>query len=147
MSAPFITPHCVKDSAGNEAAWLDRVRAGDFSAMPEVFTWEGSGAFAHFLHGYDVSSALDLGELAFWANERADEAAMAGSWRGTAIELWLCLFYEHRRFRHFGFEPVAADRELIARLWHQLRDQLQVTGDDERATTLAQIAASMPKMR
>lgn len=137
----------MSDSAGHEAAWLDRVRDGDFSAMPEAFSWEASGAFAHLLHGYDVSSALDLGELAFWANERADEAAMAGSWRGTAIELWLCLFYEHRRFRHFGFEPVAADRDLIARLWQQLRDQLQVIGDGEHATILAQIAASAPKMR
>jgi hypothetical protein len=115
--------------------------------MPEAFTWEASGAFAHLLHGYDVSSALDLGELAFWANERADEAAMAGSWHGTAIELWLCLFYEHRRFRHFGFAPAGADRDLIARLWRQLRSQLRVIGNDERATILAQIAASAPKMR
>lgn len=137
----------MSNGAGHEAAWLDRARAGDFSSMPEAFTWEDAGAFAHLLHGYDVSSALNLGELAFWANERADEAAMTGSWRGTAIELWLCLFYEHRRFRHFGFEPAGTDRDQIARLWRQLRDQLQVIGDDERATILAQIAASAPKMR
>lgn len=137
----------MKDSAGPEPAWLDRVRHGDFAAIPEAFTWEDSAAFAHLLHGYDVSSALGLGELAFWANERADEAAMMGSWRGSAIELWLGLFYEHRRYRHFGFEPAGADRELIVCLWQQLRSQLQVIGDDERATILAQIAASAPKMR
>lgn len=137
----------MSDSAGNEPAWLDRVRAGDFSTMPEAFTWEASAAFAHLLHGYDVSSALSLGELAFWANERADEAAMMGSWRGSVIELWLGLFFEHRRFRHFGFEPAGADRKLIVRLWQQLRSQLQVIGDDERTTILAQIAASAPKMR
>lgn len=137
----------MRDSAGHEVVWLDRVRAGDFAAMPEAFSWEASGALAHLLHGYDVSSALGLGELAFWANERADEAAMAGSWRGTAIELWLGLFYEHRRYRHFGFEPAGADRDLINRLWQQLRDQLQVIGDEERITILVQIAASAPKMR
>lgn len=137
----------MRDGAGNETAWLDRVRAGDFAAVPETLTWEESGAFVHLLHGYDVSLALDLGELAFWANARADEAAMTGSWRGTTIELWLCLFYEHRRFRHFGFEPVADDRALIVRLWQQLRSQLQVIGGEERATILAQIAASAPKMR
>lgn len=136
----------MRDGAGHEPAWLDRIRAGDFSAMPEAFTWGDSAAFAHLLH-YDVSVALDLGELAFWANERADEAAMTGSWRGSAIELWLCTFYEHRRFRHFGFEPVAADRDLVARLWQQLRNQLQVIGEGERATILAQIAASASKMR
>lgn len=136
----------MKNIARNDLAWLDRVRASDFSAMPEFFTWESSGAFAHLLHGYDVSSALGLGELAFWANERADEAAMEGSWRGSAIELWLCLFYEHRRFRHFGFEPVAQDRDLIDRLWQQLRNKLRVIGDDERAIILAQIVASAPKM-
>lgn len=137
----------MRDDAGTDTAWLDRVRAGEFAAMPEAFTWEASGAFAHLLHGYDVSSALDLGELAFWANERADEAAITGSWRGSAIELWLCLFYEHRRFRHFGFEPAGADRDLIARLWQQLRNQLRGIGNDERATILAQIAAGAPKMR
>lgn len=136
----------MRDGEGNETTWLDRVRAGDFSAMPEAFTWEDSAAFAHLLH-YDVSVALDLGDLAFWANERADEAAITGSWRGSAIELWLCIFYEHRRFRHFGFEPAGADRDLIARLWQQLRSQLQVIGDDERSTILAQIAASGSKMR
>lgn len=136
----------MSNDAGNETAWLDRVRHGDFSAMPKGLIWEDSAAFAHLLH-YDVSVALGLGELAIWANERADEAAMTGSWRGTAIELWLCTFYEHRRFRHFGFEPVAADRDLIARLWQQLRDQLQVIGDEDRATILAQIAASASKMR
>lgn len=137
----------MSDDASDEAAWLDRVRAGEFSAMPEAFTWEDSAAFAHLLHGYDVSSALDLGELAFWANERAGEAAMTGAWRGSTVELWLGLFFEHRRFRHFGFEPAGADRKLIVRLWQQLRSQLQVIGDDERTTILAQIAASMPKMR
>ena len=136
----------MKDSSGHEVAWLDRIRAGDFSAIPEAFTWEDSAAFAHLLH-YDVSVALGLGELALWANERADEAAMAGSWRGTAIELWLCAFYEHRRYRHFGFEPVGSDRDLIGRLWQQLRSQLQTIGNDERAAILAQIAASAPKMR
>lgn len=136
----------MSDSASNEATWLDRIRTGDFSALPEAFTWEDSAAFAHLLH-YDVSVALNLGELAFWANERADEAAMTGSWRGSAIELWLCTFYEHRRFRHFGFEPVGADRDLIAGLWQQLHSQLQTIGDDERASILAQIAASAPKMR
>lgn len=137
----------MSDNTGNEAAWLDRIRAGDFAAMPEAFTWEESGAFAHLLHGYDVSSALGLGELAFWANERADEAAMTGSWRGSTVELWLGLFFEHRRFRHFGFEPAGVDRELIVRLWQQLRRQIQVIGDDERTAILAQIAASAPKMR
>ncbi|MEN5084010.1 hypothetical protein ABE438_16135 [Bosea sp. TWI1241] len=136
----------MSDNAGNEPPWLDRVRHGDFSAMPEAFTWEDSAAFAHLLH-YDVSVALGLGELALWANERADEAAMTGSWRATAIELWLCTFYEHRRYRHFGFEPAGADHELIAHLWQQLRSQLQTIGDDERTTILAQIAASATKMR
>lgn len=137
----------MRGDPGAVTGWLDRVRAGEFAAIPEPFTWQHSGAFAHLLHGYGVSSALGLGELAFWANERADEAATIGSWHGTAIELWLCLFYEHRRFRHFGFEPEGQDRELIARLWRQLRSQLQVIGEDERAAILAQIAASAPKMR
>jgi len=137
----------VSPLATEDGHWLDRVRVGDFAAIPHAPTWLQSARLAHLLNGYAASRALGLGDLHGWANERADEAARTGSWRGSAIELWLCLFYEHRRWRHFGEEPEGGERKLIARLERQLRSQIQVIGCEERATILVQIADSTAKMR
>lgn len=133
--------------ATEDEDWLARVRRGDFNAIPRDLTWLQSGRFVHLLNGYDMSHALGLGDLHAWANERAEEAAQTGSWRGTAIELWLCSFYEHRRWRHFGCEPEGQDRELAACLWRQLRSKLHTLEDEECAIILAQIAASSADMR
>lgn len=133
--------------ANEDDGWLKQVREGDFAAIPHALAWLQSARLAHLLNGYATSIDVGLGNLHGWANERADEAARIGSWRGTALELWLCLFYEHRRWRHFGCEPEGQDRELAARLWQQLRGELQITGDDERVTILSQIAACSAKLR
>ena len=133
--------------ANEDDGWLDQVRGGDFAAIPHAPTWLQSARLAHLLNGYATSIDVGLGNLHGWANERADEAAQTGSWRGTAIELWLCLFYEHRRWRHFGCEPEGQDRELAAHLWRQLRSELQTAADDGRAIILAQIAVSAVAMR
>ncbi|MBN9458131.1 MAG: hypothetical protein J0I54_15975 [Bosea sp.] len=133
--------------ANEDDGWLDQVRGGDFASIPHAPTWLQSARLAHLLNGYATSIDVGLGNLHGWANKRADEAARIGSWRGTALELWLCLFYEHRRWRHFGCQPEGQDRELVARLWRQLRGELQIAGDNECAIILVQIAAGSAKMR
>jgi hypothetical protein len=137
----------VIDIEGNDLSWLDQVRRGDFSAIPQPLDWAQGAHLAQLLYGYDVSTALGFGELAFWANERADEAATARAWHGTATELWLCLFYEHRRFRHFGFAPQGEDLILVDQLCRQLHDQLQAIGEAERRTIVEQIAISAARLR
>ncbi|WP_199085491.1 hypothetical protein [Bosea sp. ASV33] len=122
--------------------WLDRVRGGDFAAIPHELTWLQSARLAHLLDGYDTSRALGLGDLHAWANERAEEAAQSGSWGGTAIELWLCLFYEHRRWRHFDCEPMGGERVRLDRLCRQLRQGLTVAGEHECIIILRQIAGN-----
>lgn len=39
------------------------------------------------------------------ANRRLQQAQAIGVWDGNALELWLCLFFEHRRWRHFDNGP------------------------------------------
>lgn len=88
---------------------LEQVRYSDFSAIPQPLDWAQAPQLAGLLHCWDVSSALGLGELAFWAEERADEAANTGDWQGSVIELWLSLCFECRRFRHYGITPGESD--------------------------------------
>lgn len=126
--------------ASEDDDWLDRVRGGDFATIPHGLTWLQSARLAHLLNGYETSRALGLGDLHVWANERAEEAARTGSWRGTAIELWLCLFYEHRRWRHFGEEPEGEERARIDRLSRQLRQRLGATDEQARGIILRHIA-------
>ena len=80
--------------------WERLALQGDFSAMPVPFRWENSARFAHFLNGYEVAGGFD--PLAHLANGMSAEARETGRWRGGALDLWLCLFFEHRAQRHAG---------------------------------------------
>ena len=80
--------------------WERLALKGDFSAIPKPFRWEDSGRFAHFLNGYEVAGGFD--PLADLANGMSAEARETGRWRGGALDLWLCLFFEHRAQRHAG---------------------------------------------
>ena len=85
--------------------WVERFVAGDVQAMPEDFGWATSARFAHLIDGYALAPKMGLGELGAFANGRADRARETGTWEGSAVELWLCLFFEHRRARHSGYDP------------------------------------------
>lgn len=74
--------------------------AFDDLAIPRDLKWENSVEFAHLIDGYELCAAARLGE-AFDYPDRA-HAAAAGGWRGSALELWVALFLEHRRDRFSG---------------------------------------------
>jgi len=113
-------------------AWEELVRKGQFDVIPETFCWEKSAAFAHLIDGY-ATMGDSLGSL---ANERLQAAEIKGVWRGTARELWLCLFFEHRRWRHFGESPSGNDLKLLDDLCIALRQQLLVAHENERVEIL-----------
>ncbi len=126
-----------------EDAWIQLARRGDFTALPQPFTWSQTSEFAHLIHGYRVSESLGLGPLRIWANQRINEARRAGQWRGTATELWLCTFYEHRRYRHMGEgDPTGPELDLLNQLCRELRARLQLVSETERTSILRFIMAS-----
>lgn len=131
-----------------EPYWIVRVRHGDFAALPEPFTWEETSEFAHLIHGYRISESLGLGQLRVWANKRINEARRSGQWTGAAIELWLCLFYEHRRYRHMDEgDPEGDELGLLNQLCTQLRAKLQDLDADEHVVITNAILISTPSSK
>jgi len=136
----------MSDHNDKEPDWLQRVRRGDFNALPAPFTWNKTGELAHLIHGYRISESLGMGPLRIWANQRINEARRSGQWGGTALELWLCLFYEHRRYRHMGEgDPEGDELRLLNELCRNLRERLQRVDTEERATIANCILLSAPR--
>lgn len=129
-----------------EPTWITRARRGDFAGLPEPFTWGQTGQFAHLIHGYRISESLGFGPLRIWANQRINEARRSGQWTGTALELWLCLFYEHRRYRHMGEgDPEGNELGLLNQLCKQLRERLQGLSDSDLAAIISAMLVSAPQ--
>lgn len=65
--------------------------------VPADLSWDSSADVAYMIDGYDLAEQVALGDpIEFLARMRRN-AERAGAWSGTALELWLTLFMEHRR--------------------------------------------------
>ena len=111
--------------------WERFALKGDFSRLPQPFLWRDSSRLAHFLDGYREAGGFD--ELSHLAIGKAEEARSTGRWQGSALELWLCLFFEHRAARHTGSDPSNGDA-----LCDALRHALQVLDPTEARSLAAQ---------
>jgi hypothetical protein len=115
--------------------WEDRIPGGDFEAIPDPFRFRDSFRFAYLIDGYAVTGSFEA--LSALATATGKAAGAAGMWFGDAATLWLTLFFEHRRYRHFG-EPPTGDTELwLDELCQTLRNQLLAIPAEERAAFLA----------
>jgi hypothetical protein len=119
--------------------WPDEVALGIYANMPVPLSWEDSNAFVYLLNGY---TAMGPDELGGFANKRVDQARKTGVWTGSVRDLWLCLFYEKRRWRHFGDEPTGPDRVLLDALCEALRQELVALDAPGRGELTALIAAN-----
>jgi hypothetical protein len=77
--------------------------AGDFSTMPNPFTWDESAKFAHIIDGYGVAGGVE--QCQEITNNAADNEPDPNDRAGSALTLWIALFGEHRRHRHSGYPP------------------------------------------
>ena len=75
--------------------------------MPHDLSWTNSVEFAHLIDGYALAEAAGLGDPVQYQERARAEAERAGRWSGTALELWVALFLEHRRAHMSG--PVGVD--------------------------------------
>jgi hypothetical protein len=99
--------------------WTERVRAGEFGAIPAPLRFEDAIHLGHLLSGYDLRD--DLADL---TNASLARVQGGGVWYGSALELWLCLFFECRRWRHFGETPHGVDAVHLDALCEALRQRL-----------------------
>jgi hypothetical protein len=135
----------------NHAEWIGGVRAGEFEAIPETFAWKDSAEFAHLINGYELARKLGLGReptlngeaapddvgpvgpLGNFANRKREEAKKEGRWDGSAIELWICLFFEHRRERWASACLPADPDPMLDELCRTLRAKLVAVPPQERS--------------
>jgi hypothetical protein len=93
----------IKPDHEQETGWIIDAMAGDFSTMPNPFTWDESAKFAHIIDGYGVAGGVDgcieMTENAIDCAPDPDDRA------SSALTLWVALFGEHRRYGHFGYPP------------------------------------------
>jgi hypothetical protein len=91
---------------------------------PATASWGAIGAFALTLDGYDAIGQRECGVLANRVNgefAKKPETLQALSLR----EARACLFFEQRRFHHFGWEPKGVGREYINALLDAIRNKIE----------------------
>ncbi len=115
--------------------WIADVREGRFDCLPERLSPEEMNHFAHLVNGYQLAQEAGLGELQDACVTLTEQAAQTGAWKGTALELWLVLFGEHRRARQGGFGD--ADEHLLDGAYLALRRYLSLDVDPGRSTLIS----------
>jgi hypothetical protein len=127
--------------------WERLALKGDFSAMPQPFRWEESARFAHFVNVAEVPGSFD--RVCENAMRISDGARNTGTWQGSAYDLWLTLFYQHRLQRHIAmddsYDPALDD--LCETLRAQLVDLSQADANDILSNIVAASSRSGGRVR
>ena len=90
---------------------------------PPEAEWHAVGRFALSLNGYEKWGSFE--KCAQIGNEGARAFRATGAVPDSLIELRTCLFFEQRRWRHYGFDPdeeaMAYTRALVERIRDRVR--------------------------
>ncbi|GAA3715694.1 hypothetical protein GCM10022268_25360 [Sphingomonas cynarae] len=86
--------HAHLSTRGVDPATLD---------VSERLPWKDSTGLAQMIDGYVLAEAAGLGDPADYLARARAVAEATGQWRGSALELWVALFLEHRRDHFSGF--------------------------------------------
>ncbi len=86
----------------------------DDSAIEEIFR------YGLTINGYDYCEQVLHEQCAELANEKLNQYMQTGTWSGSFEELRCCLFFEQRRWHHFGEIPTGEDAIAIQKLYKTL---------------------------
>lgn len=111
----------LNEPSGRMKSWLAKVYAGDFTKMPIQITEREFFELHSAIDGYRIAEEFGYGDLSgladlSWRMVRQFEEA--GRWSGSALELWLCLFFQCRAARH-------SDGPLEEGMWRSLYQALR----------------------
>ncbi len=88
--------------------------------------WSEIGGFALSFNGYDHWGSFET--CAEIANRWRDAYRAEGSLPDSLTELRTCLFFEQRRWRHFGLDPDEEGTDYIHALVERIRERVR-SGD------------------
>jgi ADP-ribosyl-[dinitrogen reductase] hydrolase len=117
----FLRPH---DGAADAPDWLDQVAQGRWDAIPVDLAYDDSVEFAHLLNGYSMAERLGFEHPSKVARAAQAGFAEAGVWSGSAVELWITLFFQHRADRFTVFLDVPEPQPNLDELCRAVRQQL-----------------------
>jgi len=89
---------------------------------PPEAGWREIGRFALSFNGYEAWGSLE--KCAEVGNRCADAFRATATLPGSLTELRTCLFFEQRRWRHFGLDPDEPAMGYIAALVEEIRKRV-----------------------
>lgn len=110
--------------AGAPASWESLVALGQWAEIPEGLTYDQSGRLAHLLDGYAAADHLGLGYGIQVGRRLVDQFFETSRWTGSAIELWITLFVQHRADHFTVWFGAASPRPDLDGLCRALRGAL-----------------------
>ena len=122
----------------SDKEWLAAAKVGDFSTMPNPFTWDQSVKFAHIIDGYGVAGGVS--QCQEITNNAINCEPDPNDRAGSALTLWVALFGKHRAYRHSGYPPDQEAQLYLDALCEELGQRLRNLNPAERQRLVAVIA-------
>jgi hypothetical protein len=102
--------------------WADRLREGYLDSIPADVRWDSSHHLATLIDGYGLAEAAGCGDPHEFEWRQLTFAETHGHWRGDAVDLWVTLYLEQRRWYYSSpFESDGRQKALLDVLCAQLR--------------------------
>lgn len=100
------------------------LREGDVT--PPDAGWHDIGRFALSFNGYEACGSFE--KCAEVANRWLDAYRADGALPDSLNELRTCLFFEQRRWRHYGYDPDGEATRYIGALLEGIREMVLAGG-------------------
>lgn len=92
---------------------------------PPVTSWYIASGFAHNFNGYEHWGSFEkCADVANQGREHFQKLKLPPS---TLTDLRTCLFFEARRWRHYGYDPGVDDMVYIHALVEEIRRRVRYT--------------------
>ena len=119
-----VLDHLSQRAGSEESEAVAAVRRGAWHEIPPKLSFSGSAELAMMIDGYALLAELGGADPNDFLTSQWSRARVDGRWPGTATELWITLFLEHRRQLFAGADELRDVTPLLDELVQQLRATL-----------------------